>query len=176
MMIDILMILEDKTWVDFSWENLNRKPARFSHDFYGIIQYLCNWCHLVGGDWVVTGTWLRYTTNQKPSAWGSPILGSQFHIFPIDRSINKRQRVLCSEGFGGDQQSPYLLGPIVFAVGHRSIQYLCNWYRLMQVKIWRFPAMGVPPSHPFIYFHRIFHEINHLAIGVPPLVKPPYTS
>jgi len=28
--------------------------------------------------------------------------------------------------------------------------------------------MGVPPNHPFI--DGIFHEINHPAIGVPPMV------
>ena len=26
-------------------------------------------------------------------------------------------------------------------------------------------VMGVPPNHPFV--HRIFHEINHPAIGYP---------
>ena len=36
-----------------------------------------------------------------------------------------------------------------------------------------FPKIGVPPSHPFCF--RIFHEINHSAIGDPPwLWKSPY--
>ena len=34
-------------------------------------------------------------------------------------------------------------------------------------RIWRFPEIGVPLSHPFIA--GIFHEIDHPAIGVPPM-------
>ena len=37
--------------------------------------------------------------------------------------------------------------------------------------------MGVPLNHPFKYdfpiFSMIFHEINHPAIGDPPVWKPP---
>ena len=36
-------------------------------------------------------------------------------------------------------------------------------------QIWRFPEVGVPPNHPFDF--GMFREINHPAIGVPPLME-----
>ena len=39
---------------------------------------------------------------------------------------------------------------------------------------WRFPEIGVPLNHYFFNnFHRIFHEINPPAIGVPPFMETP---
>ena len=35
--------------------------------------------------------------------------------------------------------------------------------------IWRFPDMGVPPV--IIHVHKIFHILNHPAIGVPPFME-----
>ena len=38
---------------------------------------------------------------------------------------------------------------------------------------WRFPEMGVPLNYPLFHFNRMFHEINHPAMGVSPLMEPP---
>ena len=66
--------------------------------------------------------------------------------------------------------------------GFWNLQDLSGWYLQLEVqnllsKIrvdWNrwFPEIGVAPTHPFSWdFHRIFHNKDHPAIGVPSFMK-----
>ena len=57
----------------------------------------------------------------------------------------------------------------LLGVLHASRSEDCN--DSLIITIWRFPEMVVRLKNPF-YF-RIFHEINHPAIGVPALFQTP---
>ena len=70
--------------------------------------------------------------------------------------IPKNQRYLCAE-------SPCCVQFGLFKKFKLSLSDLI---------VWGFPEIGVPPV--LIHFSGIFHEINHPAMGVPHLWKPPY--
>ena len=80
----------------------------------------------------------------------------------------------CGETSSGSQkQTTWALsqpgsgGKVSKGKSHQCQFEITSWWKYgKHVLQWRFPEMGVPPV--LIHFHRIFHEINHPTIGVPP--------
>ena len=74
------------------------------------------------------------------------------------------------------------------ALCHQRVYFVCISRLARPIHLWRVrisdgvsasnqgnhrmgvPEIGIPPV--IIHFHRIFHELNHLPIGIPPMSEP----